>query len=515
MNVRKKNVRCAIYTRKSHEEGLDQEFNSLDAQRSAAESYIQSQVHEGWKPIATRYDDGGFSGGNIERPALAQLMQDIRDGQIDCVVVYKVDRLSRSLLDFAKLVALFDENEVSFVSVTQQFNTTTSMGRLTLNILLSFAQFEREIIGERIRDKKLATARQGKYIGGQPKMGLDIIDRRYVINEDEAKLVRRIFKLLLELESCRKVAEKLNAEGILTKRYTTKTGKEFGGTRWIGRRVYDVVTDQKYLGKIVHKGIAYDGEHKAIVTKELFESVQQVLAGNKTYTHKHQKQRFALLRRMLRCQECRSLIQPVWTWNHNREYRYYTCSKRIKTGYAKCKLPSLPAGEIESMVVDQLRSVFQNPEVIARTFREVATLAKDGPSADELARLDELRTRRKQVGQAIRSLLTLDDPESEFLQTELKDLHGQLKSLDESIRQIETRPATEADLEAVTSALQRLDPVWDVLYPEEQRRVLELLIDEIDVGKTAVTVQFRADGIEQIVTELEPIGERNGRTSTQ
>ncbi len=198
-----------------------------------------------------------------------------------------------------------------------------------------------------------------------------------------------------------------------------------------------------------------------------------------------------------------SLIQPVWTWNHNREYRYYTRSKRIKTGYAKCKLPSLPAGEIESTVVDQLRSVFQNPEVIARTFREVATLAKDGPSADELARLDELRTRRKQVGQAIRSLLTLDDPESEFLQTELKDLHGQLKSLDESIRQIETRPATDADLEAVTYALQRLDPIWEVLYPEEQRRVLELLVERIDVGSTTVDVQFRADGIEQIVAELE------------
>ena len=167
------------------------------------------------------------------------------------------------------------------------------------------------------------------------------------------------------------------------------------------------------------------------------------------------------------------------------------------------------------MVVDQLRSIFQNPEVMARTFREVATLAKDGPSADELARLVELRTRRKQVGQAIRSLLTLDDPESEFLQNELKDLHGQLKSLDESIRQIETRPATEADLAAVTSALQRLDPIWEVLYPKEQRRVLELLIAVINVGKKSLKVQFRADGIEQIVTELEPIGERNGRTSTQ
>ncbi len=243
-------------------------------------------------------------------------------------------------------------------------------------------------------------------------------------------------------------------------------------------------------------------------------SSRSLAATKPTRTNTRHK-RFALLRRLLRCGECGSLIQPVWTQNHGREYRYYTCSKRIKTGYGKCKLPSLPAGEIESMVVDQLRSVFRHPDVIARTFREVATLAKDGPSADELARLDELCTRRKQVGQAIRSLLTLDDPESEFLQTELKDLHGQLKSLDESIRQIETRPATEADLEAVTSALQRLDPIWEVLYPEEQRRVLELLVEKSMSARTTVTVQFRADGIEQMVTELEPIGERNGRTSSQ
>jgi DNA invertase Pin-like site-specific DNA recombinase len=186
----KKKVRCAIYTRKSHEEGLDQDFNSLDAQRSAAEAFIQSQVHEGWKLVPARYDDGGFSGGNMDRPALNSLIEDIKARKIDCMVVYKVDRLSRSLLDFSRLISLFDEYQVSFVSVTQQFNTTTSMGRLTLNILLSFAQFEREIIGERIRDKKLLTARQGKYIGGQPKLGFDIVDRRYVVNEVEAKLVR-------------------------------------------------------------------------------------------------------------------------------------------------------------------------------------------------------------------------------------------------------------------------------------------------------------------------------------
>ena len=506
MSKPQKTIRCAIYTRKSHEEGLDQEFNSLDAQRSAAESYIQSQVHEGWKPIATRYDDGGFSGGNIERPALSQLMDDIRQGQIDCVVVYKVDRLSRSLLDFSKLIALFDEHDVSFVSVTQQFNTTTSMGRLTLNILLSFAQFEREIIGERIRDKKLATARQGKYIGGQPKLGLDIVDRRYVINEDEAKLVRRIFKMLIELESCRKVAEKLNAEGIRTKRYTTKTGKTFGGTRYSGRNIYDIVTDQKYIGKIVHKGIAYDGEHKAIVAQDLFDSVQQVLVRNKTYTHKHQKQRFALLRRLLRCNECGSSIMPAWTKNHGREYRYYTCSKKVKTGYQKCSLPSLPAGEIESLVIDQLREFLRHPEMVAQTFREVTSCATETRSLAEDPRLEELRGRRQTTERAIRSLLAIDDADSEFLQTELQRQHAELKVINHSISEIESEPTPQNrhHLNEVLDALKRLDGVWEHLVTDEQHRVLHLLIREIRVSKEKIKVQFRSDGIEQIASELKP-----------
>ncbi|MEL7499066.1 MAG: recombinase family protein [Planctomycetota bacterium] len=513
-----KAIRCAIYTRKSHEEGLDQEFNSLDAQRSAAESYIQSQVHEGWKPIATRYDDGGFSGGNIERPALSQLMEDIRYGLIDCVVVYKVDRLSRSLLDFSKLVALFDEHNVSFVSVTQQFNTTTSMGRLTLNILLSFAQFEREIIGERIRDKKLATARQGKYIGGQPKLGLDIIDRRYVVNEDEAKLVRRIFKMLLELASCRKVADKLNAEGLLTKRYETKTGKTFGGTKWIGRRVYDIVTDQKYIGKIVHKGVAYDAEHKAIVSKNQFDAAQNMLAKNKTYTHKHQKQRFALLRRMLRCGECGSFIMPAWTKNHGREYRYYTCAKKVKKGYKKCSLPTLPAGEIETLVVDQLREFLRHPEMIAHTFREVASCAAKSKLAKEDPRLEELHGRRQTTERAIRSLLALDDPDSAFLQTELQRFHAELKVINHSITEIESEPnvGRRHHLNDVLDSLKRLDGVWEHLVADEQQRVLNLLIRDISVNKKEIKVRFRSEGIEQIASELNPLtnsGGLNGKNS--
>ena len=515
MSATKPKIRCAIYTRKSHEEGLEQEFNSLDAQRSSAEAYIQSQVHEGWYKIATRYDDGGFSGGNMERPALTALINDIQAGKIDCVVVYKVDRLSRSLLDFSKLIALFDEYEVSFVSVTQQFNTTTSMGRLTLNILLSFAQFEREIIGERIRDKKLATARQGKYIGGQPKLGLDIVDRRYVINEKEAKVVRRIFKMSLQMQSCRKVTEALNAEGILTKTYRTKTGKNFGGQRFTEKVVYSILTDHKYVGRIQHKGVLYPAEHKAIVSDELFDKVQAVLKSNHRVAHKHQSKRFALLRRMLRCGECGCRVQPAWTKNHGREYRYYTCAKRVKTGYAQCKLPSLPAGEIEQIVVNQVRALLRHPDVIARTFREVATRGATGPEADVVSRLDDLRGRRKQAEQGARSLLALKEPEGDFVQSELKRINGEIKSLDAAIRNLESNngSAGHIELSEVTSALQRLDPVWEVLYPEEQRRVLELLIESVTVNKKEVAIQFRANGIEQIVGELKPMSEReNGKS---
>ncbi|NOZ77574.1 MAG: recombinase family protein [Acidobacteria bacterium] len=395
MSESKRIVRCAIYTRKSHEEGLDQEFNSLDAQRQSAESYIESQRHEGWQCLRKRYDDGGFTGGNMDRPALAELLGDIQAGRIDCVVVYKVDRLSRSLLDFAKLINLFDKHAVSFVSVTQQFNTTTSMGRLTLNILLSFAQFEREIIGERIRDKKLATAMQGKYVGGGPILGLDVVDKKYVVNEEEAKQVRAIFDLFEKLESCRKVAVALNAEGIRTKRHVLKSGKVRGGREWTYRSVYELLINRKYIGQIVHKGKAYPGEHEAIVSLEQFERVQAQLRANKTYTHKHQVRRFALLRRMIRCGHCGSRVMPSWTNRHGREYRYYTCAKKVRTGYGECPLPSLPAGQIETTVVDQLRALLRHAP--GRTARSAspATRGRTRPHSPAWTNLASGMTRRR------------------------------------------------------------------------------------------------------------------------
>jgi len=510
MTNRKPTIRCAIYTRKSHEEGLDQEFNSLDAQRQAGEAFIESQRNEGWQCLRKRYDDAAYTGGNMERPALQDLLADIQAGRIDCVVVYKVDRLSRSLLDFAKLISLFDEHEVCFVSVTQQFNTTTSMGRLTLNILLSFAQFEREIIGERIRDKKLATARQGKYVGGGPILGLDVVDKKYVVNEAEAKLVRRIFGIFEKLESCRKVATVLNAEGIRTKQYVTKTGKARGGNGWTYRQVYDVLTNRKYIGQIVHKGKAYPGEHDAIVQVEQFERIAAQLRANKTYTHRHQVRRFALLRRMLHCGHCGSLVQPAWSKNHGREYRYYTCAKKVRTGYGQCPLPSLPAGEIETAVVDQLRALLRHPDVIARTYREVRSSGDTGPDDATLARLNDLRQQHAQTQKSIRAVLNVGDQDEGFMAEELKRLNGELKALEQGIHEIEAQPtqAEPMELDRVAEALRAIDPVWDVLFAEEQQRIVQLLVEDITVGVSGIDVRFRTNGIEQIVDELQPIEER-------
>jgi site-specific DNA recombinase len=504
-------VRCAIYTRKSHEEGLDQEFNSLDAQRQSGEAYIESQRHEGWKLIRKRYDDAAYSGGTLERPALQQLLADIRDGHIDCVVVYKVDRLSRSLLDFAKLINLFDEHGVSFVSVTQQFNTTTSMGRLTLNILLSFAQFEREIIGERIRDKKQATARQGKYVGGGPILGLDVVDKKYVVNREEAKLVRDIFDRFEKLESCRKVAVALNAEGYRTKaRPTTKSGKQRGGKPWRQRSVYEVLINRRYIGQVVHKGKAYPGEHEAIVPTEQFERVQEQLSANKTYTHKHQVRRFVLLRRMIRCGHCGGRVQPTWTRKAGREYRYYACTKKVKEGYGQCPLPNLPAGQIETAVVDQLRALLRHPDVIARTYREISKSGGSGPDTATLAKLDELRMRRGQTQKSIRAALNVADQDEGFLADELKRLNGELRSLDKNIRDLEAKATQGApvELDRVGEALRAIDPIWDVLFPEEQRRIAQLLVEEITVSTSGIDIRFRTNGIEQIVEELQPIEER-------
>jgi DNA invertase Pin-like site-specific DNA recombinase len=272
--------RCAIYTRKSSEEGLEQDFNSLHAQREACEAFIKSQASEGWKLIKTEYDDGGLSGGTMERPALQLLLADIGDGLIDIVVVYKVDRLTRSLADFAKMVELFDAHGISFVAVTQQFNTTTSMGRLTLNVLLSFAQFEREVTGERIRDKIAASKRKGMWMGGVPPLGYDVRERRLVVNAAEAKTVRDIYERYLDLGCVRQLSKELDKRGIVSKVRVSQKGIKSGGCRFSRGALYELLANPIYIGEIRHKQERHPGQHKAILPRELWERVQQLLNGN-------------------------------------------------------------------------------------------------------------------------------------------------------------------------------------------------------------------------------------------
>src|SRR6266576_3031481 len=274
--------RCAIYTRKSSEEGLEQDFNSLVAQREACEAYIRSQQHEGWASARNRYDDGGFSGGNMERPALQRLLADIAAGRIDIVIVYKVDRLTRSLADFARLVEIFDAEGVSFVSVTQQFNTTSSMGRLTLNVLFSFAQFERELTGERIRDKIAASKKKGMWMGGNVPLGYDASERSLAVNPAEAETVRCIFALYRELGCVRRVKEEADRLGLSTKHSTTASGTERGGRSFSRGHLYHLLWNPIYIGEIAHKGQLYPGQHPALIDVETWTAVRDQLVTNAT-----------------------------------------------------------------------------------------------------------------------------------------------------------------------------------------------------------------------------------------
>jgi site-specific DNA recombinase len=356
-------VRCAIYTRKSTEEGLDQDFNSLHAQREAAEAYIVSQKHLGWTLVPTHYDDGGFTGGNLERPALQQLLEDIDARRVDCILVYKVDRLSRSLLDFARLVDRFDQRSVSFVSVTQQFNTTSSLGRLTLNILLSFAQFEREIIGERTRDKMSAARRKGKWIGGVPVLGYDIVagGGRLMVNDKESRRVRDIFALFAEHRSLAAVVTELARRRWKTKSWTAQNGKAYTGRDFARASLRRLLTNAIYAGKVEHRGAIYSGEQVSIVEPTVWEEVNdELLVGRRTGTGATRVPQNALLGGLLHCTSCQRPMIPTYTAKPGRRYRYYVCRAARQNGWNSCPTKSVPARMIEDAVLDQLRTALRD-----------------------------------------------------------------------------------------------------------------------------------------------------------
>ena len=391
--------RCAIYTRKSSEEGLEQEFNSLAAQREACEAYISSQQHEGWVLARNRYDDGGFSGGTLERPALRQLLTDIRAGRIDIVVVYKVDRLTRSLADFARLVEIFDAQAVSFVSVTQQFNTTSSMGRLTLNVLLSFAQFEREVTGERIRDKIAASKKKGMWMGGNVPLGYDADERALVINPAEAETVRRIFALYRELGCVRRVKDEADRLGLKTKRRTIAGGPERGGTSFSRGHIYQLLANPIYAGRIAHKGQLYPGQHPALIDHETWTAVRQQLAAKAGHHRRSPKAAEPSLLAGLLVDARGKRFTPSHAVKRGRRYRYYACTKPV-TEAAQEGLQGhrFAAREIEDCVIRILIDALMNPA------RLLEALAITDIVGDQI---------RKLLGRAARLAARLRDAPSE------------------------------------------------------------------------------------------------------
>lgn len=437
--------RCAVYTRKSTDEGLDQEYNSLEAQRDSALAFISSQRHEGWIAIDDGYDDGGFSGGNINRPALKRLLADVEDGRIDVVVVYKIDRLSRSLGDFAKIVDLFDAHGVTFVSVTQQFNTTTSMGRLTLNILLSFAQFEREVTGERIRDKLAASKAKGMWMGGVPPLGYDVQDRKLVINEPEAMLVRDIFTRYAEHGSAAQLVRELQIEGHTTKAWVTQGGRHRIGKTIDQQYLFAMMRNRLYLGEISNHGQSYPGQHQAIISLELWDAVHAIIEKRKMGPRVKHTENPALLTGLLYAPDGQRLLPSHTTKKNGRRYRYYVpyLEKRQGAGASaqvgRRSMGPLPAAEIERAVLTQVHQVLQAPEMIIAVW---------------------------QAGMASQDRAAMDEP-------------------------------------SIVVAMRQISTVWEHLFPAEQNRIMRLLIERVQLRDDGMDILWRDDSWPQFRRELE------------
>jgi len=421
-------VRCAVYTRKSSEEGLDMDFNSLDAQRESCEAYIVSQRAEGWVAVSDRYDDGGFSGGTLERPALKQLLAAVKAGKIDVIVVYKIDRLSRSMLDFLNLVELFERYGVTFVSVTQSFNTKDAMGRMALNILVTFAQFERELIGERIRDKVAASRKRGKWMGGWTPLGYEVRDRKLLIHEADAERVRSIFRRFVQLKSATLLARELVAANERT-RYGHLLDKGV---------LYKILHNRVYLGEAVHKGTSYPGEHEAIIDRKLWDQVHAILKESpRKRANNSRAQTPALLKGLLFGPDG-AAMSPTHTRKSGRLYRYYISQTAMKQGRSDCPVKLVPAAELERIIIDQVRRLLQTPEVIVQTWRAL----------------------RKQ--------------------------------------------STDISEAEVRGALVGFDELWDELFPAEQARIVELLVERIDMHAERMDITLKIQGLTSLSSELQP-----------
>jgi len=499
-------VRCAIYTRKSTQDGLEQEFNSLDAQRESGEAYIASMKHEGWVCLPDRYDDGGFTGGNMDRPSVARMMADIEAGKVDCVVVYKVDRLSRSLIGFARLMELFERKKISFVSVTQQFNTTQSMGRLTLNILLSFAQFEREIISERTRDKIAAARRKGKWSGGRSVLGYDVdpVTKKLVVNAAEAERVREIFKMYLERRSLLDVGRELNRRGLRTKAVQTKKGAAYGGREWDKPGVLKILGNVLYRGKVRYKADTFPGEHAAIVNEDIWTQTHELLRSNGRAGGMLVRNKYgALLKGLIHCGPC-GLTMGHTTANKGKDrvYRYYVCYKAQKQGWDACPCRSLPAEQIEGFVVEQIKRIGKDPAMLSLTLskcRQQMTQRRGDAERElvvverDLARLhaDLRRT-------------AVDAATDGHAAARLADLHQKVQAGDDRAvalrREMEEADAGQITKAEVDAALGEFDGVWSRLSPKEQAKLMRMLVQRVDYDATkgSVSITFHPLGLRSV-----------------
>lgn len=499
MSTPSKSIRCAIYTRKSTEEGLDSEFNTLDAQREAAESYIASQRHEGWVCLPEKYDDGGFTGGNMERPALQRLLAEIEAGRVDCIVVYKVDRLSRSLLDFARLMEILDRHGVSFVSVTQQFNTTNSMGRLTLNILLSFAQFEREIIAERIRDKVHAARRKGKWTGGTPVLGYDIDydARKLVINPEEAAVVRRIFDIYLEQGSLLPAVQVLKKRKIRCKQWKTKKGEMRGGGAFNKNNLHLLLTNPLYIGQVRCGDETFPGEHEGIIEQELWCKVRDQLKDNRHRGSVMRNKQGALLRGIIRCAHCDAAMVHTYSGTRTR-YRYYVCSSAQKHGWDTCPSKSLPAQQIEDFIVGRVRALGTDGEFLEQTMAEFRRMEVEGRASLE-REYRELAVAHRHWRDTL-AKLDKDNPDCADLRAKLLGHEERMDVLQKEMKRLDAEQIPEDKLIAT---LTDFDAVWDAMLPAERERVLRLLIERVDYygDDGTVTVHFRRSGFRSLAVQ--------------
>jgi len=520
----KRMIRCAIYTRKSNEDGLDQAFNSLHAQRAMCESYVASFASEGWAALSTDYSDAGITGGTMERPGLQKLLNDIKAGRVDVVVIYRLDRLSRSMRDFLNMMEVFDNRKVSFASVTERIDTTSSAGRLFLNMILAFAQFEREVAAERIRDKIASAKRKGKYVGGRPLLGYDV-DReqmRLVVNLEEAKLVRHIFQRFCQVGSCMKVANELNAAGQRMKAWTTRKGRTMGGGTWLKTDVHHLLTNCRYIGLVPHKTETFKGEHEAVIDRKTWDRVQSILSQNRNYRgNQTRKTTAAILKGLLRCGGCDAAMVPTYTTRRGKRYHYYLCHAAGKAGHDSCEVKSVAAGQIEGAVFTYLKNIFADPEMVARTFRITQQqLADQRVTAQrEKATVEKrLADLRKTIGRLVRAADSVGGADGVngtngktegVLSQELRTLNDEYADTEKQLFDLTTKiegqdnndMPTEQD---VASALRIIEPLWEELFPAEKERIVRLLVETVTVRPDGLTIRLRPTGLITLADEIAP-----------